>query len=262
MRRTADGFTLGIPSHLRVEWSNPDTPRPVFTDLRAILRTNEGIDLGVAECHSSYEGMQGGGDFRPDLVWRGPAHVLEYFEKVRAGRPPTMSLTCYGEGYLLYPTQGNRVWVRGPSSRILETGTVMYPQDEWVEMIRHTGIVAPVLIEVPLPGSRPDEWAGIWKAVGEARDCLLRGGETGWKGAVTSARHALEQWQKCEPVDANAIQAKPRDDRTKVDRQSMLRHWLLQLAHKGPHSHSDEWTRADAVLLLACLSGLLAVRQP
>lgn len=133
-------------------------------------------------------------------------------------------------------------------------------------MLRKLGIAENVLFEIPLPRSPLGSWDEVWRALVEARDTFEHGGSTGWKGCVTAVRQALKKWQEIEKEDMGlgwkAPTPQERDTRNKVQRIDNLRWHLLQLAHYGPHSYADEWSRDDALLMLAGLSTLLAVRKP
>jgi hypothetical protein len=100
----------------------------------------------------------------------------------------------------------------------------------------------------------------------EARDTFEHGGSTGWKSAATAVRLALEKWHEIEPEDHGpgwqTPKAAEKQARSKEQRLDNIRWHLLQLANYGPHSHADEWARDDALLMLAVLSALLAIRKP
>lgn len=126
-------------------------------------------------------------------------------------------------------------------------------------MLRKLGVAENVLLEIPLPTSPPAPWDEVWNALTEARDTFEHGGSTGWKGCVTAVRLALDKWRQIEEEDLGPTD---KQARTKLQRFENLRWNLLQYAHYGPHSRADEWTRDDALLMLAALSTLLAVRKP
>jgi hypothetical protein len=81
---------------------------------------------------------------------------------------------------------------------------------------------------------------------------------------VASVRLALEKWRDVEVEDPGPGFVRPsvadREARTKRQRLDQLRWDLLQMAHQGPHTHTEMWTRDDALLMLAMLSALLAER--
>jgi hypothetical protein len=100
----------------------------------------------------------------------------------------------------------------------------------------------------------------------EAGDSFEQGGTTGWKGCVVAVRLTLEKWQKIEPEQHGPGWKSPapadRQARTWRERLDNVRWHLLQCAHDAAHSAADEWTRDDAILMLATLSSLLAERKP
>ena len=103
-------------------------------------------------------------------------------------------------------------------------------------------------------------------ALRAARDALNKGGTTGWKSVIAECRTALEIWRTIEAPDLGPGQPDPtqadRTARTWGQRVDQLRWHLHHLTHDAVHGHADECTRDDAVLVLATLAGLLAMRKP
>jgi hypothetical protein len=83
---------------------------------------------------------------------------------------------------------------------------------------------------------------------------------------VTAVRLALEKWQGIEKEQMGPGWSSPsqadRRARTKKARLDNLRWHLLQIAHLGAHTGSEEWSREDALLMISTLSALLAERNP
>ena len=72
-------------------------------------------------------------------------------------------------------------------------------------------------------------------------------------------RHALDQWNKIEPVKMLPAD-QPRKEWAKKDRLDGLRRQLRECTH--PAAHGESWSRDEALLMLSTLSALLAVRNP
>ncbi len=123
-----------------------------------------------------------------------------------------------------------------------------------------------MLIEVPLPSSPPTPWDAVWKAVIEATTAFETGGETGWKGCANAVRLALDEWRKIEREDMGPGWTPPsREDlekRSTRERIDNIRWNLRHYANLAPHTGAEQWSRDDAVLMLATLSALLAIRRP
>ena len=268
--RTAEGFDIRLPAQLTLVCANRDQLQPLVSNLRVAVsvRTEDGteFDVGLAADPSFYPGLVPEGVFRLSLQWRGPLKVLALLEKLRNGKPLRLGYTVKGEicGLVQLPNRRHRL--RTDPQYIHGSVEVEYPADVWVMTMRNLGVVENVLVEIPLPGSRPAPWDDVWKALVEARDGLERGGATGWKTCVTGVRLALEKWQQIEKEDMGPGWKAPtpneRQQRTKRQRVDNLRWHVLQLAHLAPHTSAEEWSREDALLLLATLSAWLAQRKP
>jgi hypothetical protein len=103
------------------------------------------------------------------------------------------------------------------------------------------------------------------QALLDARNAFEQGGSNAWQSTVTSIRLALEKWRGIQQEDQGAGWTRPSrsdlESRTKKQRLDALRWHLMQIAHLGPHSGADEWSRDDALLMLTTLSVLLAERN-
>lgn len=82
---------------------------------------------------------------------------------------------------------------------------------------------------------------------------------SGWSHCVVEVRHALDQWNKIEPVKMLPAD-QPRKEWAKKDRLDGLRRQLRECTH--PAAHGESWSRDEALLMLSTLSALLAVRNP
>jgi hypothetical protein len=202
------------------------------------------------------------------LTWQGSLAEMAIFEKFRDGRVPQLWIDLNGEFCYLLDAAHSNYDVRTEPQRFSPRNgyfQISYPREVWIKMLHGLGVAENVLVEVPLPGTPSAEWNPVWKALIDARNYFEQGGETGWKGCVSSVRLALEKWQKIEVEDPGPGFTRPsvpdREARTKKQRLDQLRWDLLQMAHQGPHTHTDLWTRDDALLMLAMLSALLAERK-
>jgi hypothetical protein len=267
IRRTAYGFLLPIPATMRLAMDDSAT-QPVVTDLQVIFYIEDGksTEFGVAHDRSLYKGMIGGHEPPTSLQMRGQLSALAMVEKWRGDRPPTFRVECSARGHLLYGTDPKAKISSEPFEMSSGSGSVTYPQDAWVALLRRVGVVGNILVETPLPHDPPTGWEETWKGLAEAYENFMRGGGTGWKGTVASGRLALEKWRGIEePSLGPGWQAPTMQQRmqwTKRQRLDLLRWALHNYAHHSVHSAADETTREEANLVLVTLAGLFAVRDP
>lgn len=191
--------------------------------------------------------------------------TLAYIEKCRDGQRPQMKLELRAEGCWLLPYQ-NQDRIRTAPLWIGGKVILTYPKEVWIKMLRDMKFSENVLLEIPLPSTPPTQWDKVWSAFLEARNALEQGGPTGWKSCVSAIRLALEEWKSIEKEEMGPGGITPNTNdlrsRNKQQRYDNLRWHLIQCAHLGPHSSAEDWSRDDAMLLLATLSALLAVRKP
>jgi len=233
----------------------------MVANLRADVRTEDGLELGQAVRHEYFRSLNPESNFQADLTWRVSFAALAQFEHKRNGQPPVLVLDCLAEvSHLQRPSTEHYVtFAPVPPTPQRNQLRVRYPLEKWVELLRNLQVAENILLEMPMPSTRPTPWDTVWNATLDARKSFDQGGETGWKNCVASIRLALESWQKIEKEDRGP-QDKPQ--RTKAQRLDNIRYDLLQMAHLAPHSPASEWTRDDAQALLAMLSGLLLMRKP
>lgn len=280
-QRTADGFKIHLPVKIGLYSVLEEEPMPMLSNLRGTIMVGDSpsgskTEIGRIYSDSWFTGFRRRKEDRSSLhprdeslIWQGSLAELAVFEKMRDGRVPQFEIELHGEFcYLLYgahPYYGVRT---EPQRFFPRHGyiQVSYPREVWIKMLQRLGIAENVVVEIPLPGTPSAEWDPVWRALIEARNYFEQGGETGWKGCVSSVRLALEKWRKIEEEDPGPGFVKPsvkdREDRTKKQRLEQLRWDLLQMAHQGHHTHIDLWTRDDALLMLSTLSALLAERKP
>lgn len=279
MRRTATGFLAHIPleialrDHPRTELrSQPNVSQRVllsnlFGTLFAVNAKGEQALLGSVRSEKSYRGPSSPDSPIPgQLVWEGSFAELAFLERYREGQSPKFYLELVGTACLLLALPEKIYDLRSNEWESFGRSNFEYPKEEWINCLRQLKIADNVLVEIPLRSTPPAPWDGVWEGLIEARNSFEQGGTTGWKGTVTASRLALERWQKIEKEQMGPGWTAPspadRQQRTKRERLDNIRWHLLQLAHLGAHSGSDEWTRDDAVLMLSVLSALLAERNP
>lgn len=279
MRRTATGFLAHIPleitlrDHPRTELrAQSDVPQRVllstlFGTLFTVNAKGQEALLGSVRSERSYQGPSAPHPpISGQLVWEGSFAELAFLERYREGQRPKFYLELVGTACLLIQLPGKIYDLRSNEWESFGRSNFEYPKEEWIKCLRAMKIADNVLVEIPLRSTPPAPWDGIWEGLIEARDAFEQGGITGWKGTVTASRLALERWQKIEKEQMGPGGTAPspadRQQRTKQERLDNIRWHLLQLAHLGAHSGSEEWTRDDAVLILSVLSALLAERNP
>ncbi|MDQ3803060.1 MAG: hypothetical protein M3416_04305 [Acidobacteriota bacterium] len=279
--RTADGFKLSIPVKIGFYTVTESAPRPMLSNLRGTVLADGSnspkFEIGRIYSEDWFTAYSRGQD-EPEtirereasLTWQGSLAELVLFEKIREGNAPQLEISLRGEFcYLLQGAHrfyGVRTEPQRFYSRSGNSARVSYPREVWNKMLQSLGVAENVLVEVPLPGNPSGDWDPVWRALIDARNYFEQGGSTGWKGCVTSVRLALEKWRGVEVEDPGPGFVRPsqadREARTKKQRLDQLRWDLLQMAHQGPHTHTEMWTRDDALLMLATLSALLAERSP
>jgi hypothetical protein len=277
-QRTAAGFKLSIPIKIGFYSVLDGEPMPMLSNLRGtvlVINSLNGSKLEVGRVYNDSwftgyrrreEDPRSLREREDSLTWEGSLTELAVFEKFRDGRVPQLEIDLRGEFCFLLSRVHQYLGVRTePQQFYSSNAQITYPREVWIKMLRGLGVAENVLVEVPLPGVPSADWDPVWKGLIDARNYFEQGGETGWKGCVSSVRLALEKWQKKEAEDPGPGFVKPsvadRESRTKKQRLDQLRWDLLQMAHQGPHTHTDLWTRDDALLMLSTLSALLAERK-
>lgn len=200
--------------------------------------------------------------------WTGHISNLASFEKIRNGSSPRLDISFHGEYYYLVTIENLEPvsQLRSRSSVFWINKEIEFAKEVWIEALRKIDFLENILIEIPLPSIPPSPWEEVWSAVVDAREAFEHGGKTAWKNCIASVRLALEKWQKIDKEDMGPGWKSPstadRASRTKEQRIDNIRWHLQQLAHYSVHSHADEWTREDAILMLSSISALLAIENP
>lgn len=273
-RQTFDGLILSLPVEVAVERPRSLAGFPIVSNVRANVSAFS-KDIGVARAFDDFY-PEGKHDSSLDLSL--PAAVVRRIETERNGGSFELSMRVQAVLHvlrsvdlapeLLTPETTGRVskLVVGEPARVIGDVRVTVEPQVWATMLNATGLGENVFVEIPLPPRPAPEWQDVWKALRTAREALNRGGSTAWKTAVSECRIALERWEQLEHVDhgdggltANRDQ---REARSVRQRRDALRWHVHQLAHYFQHSHAEECARDDAVIVLAALAGLLAVRKP
>lgn len=281
VQRTAGGFKLRLPVQIGFYSVLNEEPMPMLSNLWGTILAGDSPDgsrmeIGRVYSNSWFTGYrrrkEDPSSISPrneSLIWQGSFAELAVFEKIRDGKVPKFEIELHGEFcYLLDGTHPHHRVRTEPQSFFARHGSVQisYPREVWIKMLQSLGVAENVLVEVPLPGSPSPDWNPIWRALVDARNYFEDGGTTGWKGCVASVRLALEKWHDMEKPDMGPGWTPPprpdKEARTKQQRLDNLRWHLHQMAHQGPHTHTDLWTRDDALLMLSTLSALLAERKP
>lgn len=263
-QRTAEGFLMPIPGKLHLEWNRGLQPH--VSGLRACIRLQgDDTELGIASDHAVHQAARPYSDINVDLEWRGSFRALELIEMRRNhGTSPCFQFQCSGEAF--YAKEIESTVFRTIPTIFHGSVNVQYPMDAWLDRVGSLGHSANVLVEVPLPGAAPAGWDQVFGCLEEARVALIRGGETGWRGAMVAARTALEKWEGLEAAQFGPGWAAPsRPDRekwTKEQRREALRWWLYQFCHLAAHEQASHWTRSDAIVALSTLASLLSAREP
>lgn len=269
-QRTAAGFELAFPITVSLELRATSDPQPLVTDLSArITAINDqqnGLLLGRGRQDGWFAGAIPSSNTPTNLVWAAPLAALAAYEKFRDVQRPRFRMAVLGQLSFLIPSLGRRV--RTEPQQVYGEVEITYPTEVWIKAVRDVGVSQAIFLEVPLPSSPPKPWDAVWKSVAEAATAFERGGETGRKGAILAVRQALDDWRKIdgeqEDVGPGWKQPDQRDREARTARQRLdaIRWHLREYAHLAAHSGAEHWSREDAVLLLASMSALLALRNP
>jgi hypothetical protein len=241
VHRTANGFNLQLPIEISLALVGSDEMMPMVDDLRGIIYAgppDRRVEIGRLFCDTSHQGGQyvGKSPGNPykrsaQMTWLGSFAELGYYENLRAGGPVRFDLHFEGQlCYLFSLNNSDRMGRTQPEPFYSHVGSAVltYPREVWVNMLRELGVAENVLVEIPLPGTRPPGWDVVWEGLRNARIAFEQGGSTGWKGCVMGVRLALENWQKIEPED---LSQNDKTKRTKRQRLDHLRWSLLQIGH-------------------------------
>jgi hypothetical protein len=297
--RTASGFEMLLPIVMTFRTLAKNEPRLIVSDLhgKVFVRSKNGSSIGVGRLIGpkwESAGISNGESYdyprETYIEWVGTLQDMAYVEQYREGEIPNLQMRLQGQwcySLPLYDEIAEAQWNQmseNERARVNKYGRfnvftepqsvhsrtayieVSYPREVWIKMIRNLGVAENVLVEMPMPTSPSGDWDAVWNALVDARNAFEKGGTTGWQACVTSVRRALENWQQVEKEDQGpgwkAPSLSEREERTKRQRLDALRWHLMQLAHLGPHSAAEEWSRDDALLMLSTLSALLAERKP
>ena len=187
-KRTAEGFSLTMPSRLRLDLADSAAPVPVVTRLRVELFAPDGTELGIARDEGTYYGASPWWEGETMLVWRGAMAALALLEKSRGGTAPELNVSCRGEAYLLYADK-KAGRTRGEVAQLSGSGRLTYAQDAWNRQMLAIGTNGNILVETPAPGSCPAGWDELWRALDDAQASFVAGGGNGLVGLCSlSAR--------------------------------------------------------------------------
>jgi hypothetical protein len=262
--RSGDAVRMGLPITIELKWTEPPAPRPLLSDLRCtihILRPgNDPLELGMAFDEEHYMPAKGGSqNIRGNLFWRVSYATLALIEKIREGKPPTFRIDLSASICDLLPTKNGWRELRTAPKTVTGMTHIGYSLEAWTAMRRSVNISQHVLLDIPFPTTAPPGWENVWKHVMDAVASFEQGGYVAWKNCVTSVREALTEWAKLE---APNLGPQAPQQRTLPERVDHVRKQLRNLANLGPHGHAENWTRDDALLVLATLCALLARRHP
>jgi hypothetical protein len=265
-RRTPAGFIVGIPAKLQFlpKGRAPGIAHVARIRVQLQLDDGYGTEIGLALDDRIHAGSEHGNELKTDIELRGTYEALEALEAYRSGQPPKLTIQAWVEGFFAIDVPDFEVAFQSKPEVTYGTTQVTYPRDGWNKILDLLG-KRNVLVEIPTSQKVGGQWHEIYKGLTEASQAFDRGGEDGWKASVVASRLALEKWRIFEePTFGPGWKAPTQTEReswTGMQRMEAVRYWLLQVAHLGPHTFADVWTREDALLVLATLSTLLSVRN-
>jgi hypothetical protein len=265
-RRTASGFQISFPARVIFPPRQPGSDPLLIENLSARFEaTGDGTEIGVM--HFPEPLVTGTYDRVIHFVWESGFDALAFYERIREGKEPSFQVKLTGSMRRLFPVRNGQShefqFASFPADPINEQTVVHYSREAWTSTLRQLRFLDSFVVEIPYPSDPPaKDWDEVWSALRDARNAFDQGGSTGWRGAATHVRHALEKWQEIQGEEVDLGQNLPPKQRSKKQRTDNLRWHLYQLAHLSAHSGADEWRREDAMLLLSTVCALLGVRKP
>jgi hypothetical protein len=265
-KRTASGFQISFPARLIFPPREPGSDPLLIENLAARFEASgNGTEIGVMRLAEPL--VTGTHDRIIHFVWESGFNTLAFYERVREGKEPSFQVMVSGSMRRLFPVRNNQSYefqfASSPADPFFEQTVVHYSREAWTDTLKQLGFRDSFIVEIPYPSDPPAKaWNEVWNALRDARNAFDQGGSTGWRGAATHVRHALEKWQEIQGDEVDLGQNLPPKQRSKKQRIDNVRWNLYQLAHLSAHSGADEWTRDDAMLLLSTVCALLAVRTP
>jgi len=250
--RTADGLALRLHAEVTFPFVEGG-PSGYLTDLRVTL-FHGNVEVGIGADPGFHWGQ---GERSFEVAVRLSAPVLAAIERARNGGRIAFRAHLDGKSGLV---EHDGVTGRLTMPTVVSGDQELeFERDRWIDLLRATGWGENILIELALPPQPEPPWDEIWKAIRLAREALDRGGPPGWKACVAECRRALEKWRDLEQPDTGGtgpVTGFSRQQRFDVVRQSIHRY-----THDAVHSDADQSTRAEAVMVLSAVAGLLGVRS-
>lgn len=268
--RTAFGFRIELPVEISL-WLTEANRIPVVRNLRVRLsvRDDSGVQTEIATLAGEgvHQGFPQGHPCVHYLQWTGPVQVLAHYERLRNGKPPRFQTELSGEISLFAPTGETGLGLSSVPEIFYTPGELEYSADLWCDILKRIGFADLVTVETPIEPNPPEGFGGVWNHMTRARDLLLRGGDFAWEACAAAVRTALEEWERLEPLtdDGKTTGTHP-SKRQRLDRlRRGLRNYMSFSLHPQGASKPEEavnWSREDAILGVATLCALLAVRKP
>ncbi len=249
--RTVDGLALQIPGQIDF---GPRRPLGYVTEIHLTV-FQEGVEVGSGR----EPGFHWGEGYRSfAVVVHLSARAIGAIERVRNGGPLRFRFKIGGKtGVVTNASHTIEEAVCSVPLLFEHDIDVEYSRDRWIDLLRSTMWGDNFVTEVSLPVQADPPWDEVWRALKLAREALDRGGPTGWKACISECRSALEKWRDIEPLDTGTGAA---SNLTRKQRLDVTRQAIHRYAHDSVHSLADTTTRAEAVMVLGTVSGLLGIR--
>lgn len=268
-RRTASGFQISFPARVTFPARQPGSDPLLVESLSARFEASgNGTEIGVMRFSEPF--VSGTSDRIIQFVWESGFDALAFYERIREGREPSFQIMLAGSMRRLFPVTNNQNYefqfASFPADPFYEQTVIHYSREAWTNTLRQLGFRDSFVVEIPYPSDPPaNDWDEVWSALQDARNAFDKGGTTGWKGASTSIRLALEAWRKIEGEKPGPGWQQPKLEDiktwTKEERLDGIRWHVMNLANYAAHTGADTWTRDDAMLMLSTLCALLAVKK-
>lgn len=252
--RTAEGLAFCFPAEANFPSFDEREPCGYLTDVRLTV-FQYGVQVGAGADPGFHWGV-GERKFKVSVAIS--AGVLAFIEEARNGR--SLAFKFHVDAKTGVVQKGSSPGLLSMPNIISADIDVEFDRDRWIDLLRTTGWGESIITEISLP-TAPTEppWNEVWKTLRLARDALDRGGPAGWKACISECRGALEKWRDIEPLDTGGQVAA--NSLTRVQRFDVIRQSIHRYAHDPVHSDADLTTRAEAVMILGAVAGLLGTRM-
>ncbi|MCC6574307.1 MAG: hypothetical protein IT462_11000 [Planctomycetes bacterium] len=271
MYAAVDGATMTLPYQLSFAFAGPSLPKPiegethlkrevwVEVDFTATMRGRpRGQDIFLdrfCERRRYHVTMEGGNETGAEMKFHLSTNSLLRAEELRgeddmelnvAGNLNFEERVCRNDGVLL--------WCKS-SSAYINRWDVQISAREWLGHLNRAELKKAVLVEFPLAGKQPPEFAKFEEQLERAQAAY---DQHDWNESARLLREVLLTWRAVDEASCPKWdEERKRLADKKVEEVSakeclwLLRYWVLRLSHKLTHRDNKAVTKTEASTLLA-----------